>query len=1251
MSDIQICSLNVRGLRDIEKRRQMFYWLKQKSFNMFLLQETHGTPEMENIWENEWGYKICYSHGTSDSRGVAVLFRNNFSLSIHKIKADTEGRFLILDISANEYRFTLVNIYAPNEDKPEFFTNIYNELSDFPTDSLIIGGDFNCVQNISVDKQGGNPVSNPNANKEIKSIMEDLDLIDIWRQRNPDKKTFTWHQKKPLVQCRLDYFIVSYNLVSFTSDTKIRSSFKTDHSLITYSFKPYELEKGRGYWKFNASLLTDKEYIDKVKTCIRDTIENHKYLINIDDQLLWETVKLQIRGLTIQYASYLKKRKQKEENELMEKIQHLQELFDTKPSDSIFRSLNESKLNLEKIIAHKTQGAVIRAKARWYEHAEKSSKYFMNLENRHYKNKTITKLKNKNGNFITVNQEILKEANKFYSNLYTSKLSDTIGHRDTEFFPDKDVIKLDEQTKSCLDDPLTEKELAETLISMKNGKSPGLDGFPAEFYKMFWRDIKTLLLNSFNASYKLGKLSVTQRQAVLTLLPKKISDPLLIENRRPISLLNLDYKLATKTIANRVKKVLPLLINEDQTGYVQGRFIGENIRLILDLIDYTSVNHIPARLVFIDFEKAFDSLEWNFIFQTLQHFNFGPNIIKWVKVFYNDISSYIVNNGVFSEKITISRGVRQGCPLSPYLFVLCVEILANAIRKEKQIKGVCIAKSELKISQFADDTTLILDKEENSFFTALNLLEKFHHLSGLKMNHKKTEIMNIGPLKNTIKTLFPHRGFKWKKGGIRMLGITLEQTQQTLFESNYHAQFLKLSSSLARWANRKIGLRGKIAIVKSLVLSKLTYLLSVLPNPPESFINNIEKLLFQFIWDNKPDKIKRSIIINEIEEGGLKLTHMTSQCEAIKATWIQRLLNEENTGKWKLFMQIELDKIGGPLIWKFNFKKDEKNLLANISNPFLKDMVKSWSNLHFSNPKSYDDVLNQYLWHNSFIKVNNETVYYKSWVKNNILQIRDLLNDDGRFFNYKEFTDRLHKCDILKYYGIIDSIPNKWKSIIKKTFGLNGNSNTTSINPTLLTCKLAYSMLLSKVAHSPQKAKNKWHKELHLFNEMDWRNILSFPFKCTIEEKLRNFQFKLLHRILPTNVVLLKMSKVQSSYCSFCNAEPETLLHLFCDCKITQQFLSSLKHWLRKRNLVLSIQPHHIILGQNYNVIDITLEFINLMAKYYIYCCKIKEDKPLLHSFLLKLAYIEKIEKYISLYRGIYPKHTAKWKFLECAPL
>ena len=186
-----------------------------------------------------------------------------------------------------------------------------------------------------------------------------------------------------------------------------------------------------------------------------------------------------------------------------------------------------------------------------------------------------------------------------------------------------------------------------------------------------------------NQSVETGQLSTSQRQAIITLIEKKDKDKRYIKNWRPISLINVDAKILSKILATRMKRVLSKIINCNQTAYVKGRYIGESIRLLIDVLDYTDRNDIDGILFSADFEKAFDSIEHSFIFATLESFGFGPQFIRWIRTILNNPESTVMNNGHSTGYFPLQRGTRQGDPLSAYLFILCVEILFIQMTRKK----------------------------------------------------------------------------------------------------------------------------------------------------------------------------------------------------------------------------------------------------------------------------------------------------------------------------------------------------------------------------------------------------------------------------------------------------------------------------------------------------------------------------------------------------------------------------------------
>ena len=279
--------------------------------------------------------------------------------------------------------------------------------------------------------------------------------------------------------------------------------------------------------------------------------------------------------------------------------------------------IDKQKFEYEKIIEYRTKGAILRSKAKWYNEGEKNTKYFLSLEKRHFKQITISHIKVSDNAFTNSDGDILCECTSFYKNLYESKVTVTNFLDTSAFFDGENDTALKDYERNACEEKLNEKEALDALKIMEPEKTPGTDGLPAEFYKVFWRDISSTLIDALNDAYETGQLSITQRRGVIKLIPKKDAEPYFIKNWRPLTLLNCDYKIAAKAIAGRLKIFLPNVINSDQTGFIKGRFIGENIRLLQSIICYAKEKNMPGLLLFLDFEKGFDTIERTFIKKTL----------------------------------------------------------------------------------------------------------------------------------------------------------------------------------------------------------------------------------------------------------------------------------------------------------------------------------------------------------------------------------------------------------------------------------------------------------------------------------------------------------------------------------------------------------------------------------------------------------------------------------------------------------
>ena len=479
-------------------------------------------------WRAEWGYQALFSCCSSRKAGVMILFNNNITFQILRTYCDPEGRFIICDMTTNGKQLTLVNLYAPNDDDPNFFTSVFENLADFQSDEVVIGGDYNLVLDVEKDKKGGLAKTHKKSLEVLNKFSEDLDLVDVWRVQNPESQRFTWRQRNPEIHCRLDFFLVNNSILCSAINTDIVPGYKTDHSMITLQISLHNNPRGRGFWKLNTSFLKDEEYVNQIREIIAQTKDEYAQDDTVTPGLLWEMIKMKTREASINYGKTKKRNLEQKKDEIEKLIKILEEqIANTHENDSqkLWPELEKKRFELEAIIEYQTKGAILRSKSQWYNEGEKNSKYFLNLEKRHCRQNTITQLKINDMDVIQSDKEILHDCEDFYKNLYSSKMQ--VNNSSKDFFPQARQVLSNENLYFC-EGPLSSKECLEALKSMASEKSPGTDGLPSEFYKVFWEEIGESLTSALNSSFEIGQLPVSQRRGIIKLIPKKDGDPNLI---------------------------------------------------------------------------------------------------------------------------------------------------------------------------------------------------------------------------------------------------------------------------------------------------------------------------------------------------------------------------------------------------------------------------------------------------------------------------------------------------------------------------------------------------------------------------------------------------------------------------------------------------------------------------------------------------------------------------------------------------
>jgi hypothetical protein len=359
-----------------------------------------------------------------------------------------------------------------------------------------------------------------------------------------------------------------------------------------------------------------------------------------------------------------------------------------------------------------------------------------------------------------------------------------------------------------------------------------------------------------------GELPLSLRRAVITLLFKK-EDPENLKNWWPISLLNADYKLIAKVISQRLRVVMPSLIHPDQSCAVPGRSSEDNATLLRDISGYVQSNNLKCAFIAIDQEKAFDYVDWGFMHKVVARMNFGPIIRGIIKCLYTRVQSAILSNGTLSEFFDVHRGVRQGCPLSPLLFVLVLECFGQLIRTCKEIQGLTLPGGrESKISQYADDNTCSVTNDYG-LLKVLDVFEQYGRASGAKLNRTKLKGLWLGRWRQLSDS---HGLLMWSNSTIKIVGFHFVDAESA-FAKTWEAGLEKFCKVLSEWKSRFLTLRGKCTVVKSLAAASVWHLVRIYP-PTQEILDVLRKAIWKFVWSNKPELVRREVCVSDLTSGG-----------------------------------------------------------------------------------------------------------------------------------------------------------------------------------------------------------------------------------------------------------------------------------------------------------------------------------------------------------------------------------------------
>jgi len=484
--------------------------------------------------------------------------------------------------------------------------------------------------------------------------------------------------------------------------------------------------------------------------------------------------------------------------------------------------------------------------------------------------------------------------------------------------------------------------------------------------------------------------------------------------------------------------------------------------------------------------------------------------------------------------------------------------------------------------------------------------------------------------------------FNWNPLTFKALGIIFSLNMSDIPDLNYSTRLPLIKKIINTWSRRTLTPFGKITVIKTLIVSKLVYLFSNLPDPSDDFMLELEKILFNFLWNGKNDRINRKTVCQDYDAGGLKMLDIKSFLLSLKLSWLKRILLNE--GKVSNIVIATCPSVKDILIRGNKFVE----ILANeCYNPFWCDVFKHYKMFYqICSPNDFNDFISEPLHFNAKIVRDGKYIYIQNWIDNGILKIGNFFNENG-LLSYNDFLTKFPgiRINFLLYEGIIMSIKKYQRKLGFQDQNIFNLSESKALKMLLSDNKKeVYSYCVKRNIH--HKCIDKWNNCFGI--QIRERDVFRKIIKTTQDTTLRWFQFRLIYRIIPTNRFLLQRKIVNSSICTFCSNEEESLIHLFWNCHISRNFWNEFEIWIKTtfdhcNDFFLTKEL--IIFGRCTGIyLDTTLDLFILIAKYSIYAAKIKQSKPNLNTLIWMLKQRFEIEKYNSYTTCTQVKFNNNWR-------
>uniref|UniRef100_A0A670K4W9 Reverse transcriptase domain-containing protein n=1 Tax=Podarcis muralis TaxID=64176 RepID=A0A670K4W9_PODMU len=1143
---LQLFSWNIHGANSPEKRKRIFHILRKEQLDVICLQETHVTRLHRRVLINKRLGQEFISSDKVKKRGVVIYAKE--SLAPKFVFKDEQGRILAIEIQSQGEKFLIVGIYAPNEGKSEFYKKLHEIMLDhIDYNNIILMGDMNGVVSTYMDKsQNQNLTKDGRLPKTFFELTDNMDLIDIWRIKNPLGKEGTFFSEAHLSWTRIDQIWISRGLAPKTKKIEICPKTCSDHNALKIDLRL--TPAGSFRWRMNDSLFRDQEIVKKAQKTMKDYFEINLNT-SVEKKTIWDASKAVMRGFLIQQNTIKKKLWNGKKDKILEKIRDGEKRLRLNPkSKEVLREIKFHQAQYAKLINQEVEWKIKQMKQRSFESANKCGKLLSWQLKKRQKLNFVTNLEVE-GECIQKPEEIRKCFQRYFKKLFTQ--GPQVETEINKFLKSHGLQKLTQDKQTALNYKITQQEIESAIQNMQLGKSPGPDGLTSKYYKTLKEYLTQPLMEVCNQILEGKGAPESWKEAFITLIPKLESEKTQLKNYRPISLLNVDYKIFADILASRLKKVLNEVIHKDQAGFLPGRHLSDNTRNIIDVLELLQTNmNTKAVLIFIDAEKAFDNISWKFMKKNLEGMGVGRAFQNGIEAIYSEQKAKLIVNNVVTEEFKIEKGTRQGCPLSPLLFISVLEVLLNLIRKDQRVEGIQVGGKQYKLKAFADDLVLTLQEPEPSTKRALELISEFGRVAGFKLNKQKTKVL--------VKNLTPSEidGFQKETElnvvkKVKYLGVNLTGKNLNLFKDNYEKCWSEIKKDLEIWSRLKLSLLGRIAAVKMNVLPRMLFLFQALQivDRVECF-GKWQRDIMKFVWQGKKPRIKFKILTDAKERGGFALPDLRLYYEAASFCWMKDWFLLENTDV------LDLEGFNNAFGWHAYLWYDKVKLHKLFKNHIVrKSLFNVWT--------KYKDLL------------ENKT---PRWLSPMEAKATKILNMGGGWEKYCEIIERVGDTWRLQSFEKLKGKVRDWfhyaqiLEIFKKDKKIGFQVEKSKLELELLEPKTKvlsrmYNLLLkwNTQDETVKSAMIKWAQDIG-YNIMfeDWERLWTTGMKFTACSALKENIMKMMYRWYMTPVKLAKIYHLSDNKCWKCKEAEGTFFHLWWTCPRVKAFWEMIYNELKK---------------------------------------------------------------------------------------